>query len=471
MVQIIAAWFSIGYHHPDEYYQILEFCNYKLGYSSPADMQWEYLAKCRPALLPFIAYFLSKGLMYCHMFNPMAVAFLLRLFIGLFTWLVSCQLIRLLLPEFTTEQGKNFFVLLSMLLWYVPYIGVRFSPENFAGLLFFQSILLLFASANHTIKKNAAILLLAGFLLGICFFIRVQMTFAILGLGIWMLFIKRYKSSTFLLMLPGAVLGIALCLIIDCWFYGSFVVTPYNYYVVNITNNIAAQWGIFPWWYYLQLFLQNAIIPISIVLLVLFIVGIGKKPTHLFTLVCICFVLGHSFIGHKELRFLYPVNMAFIFLVAAGADSLIAGYHIRLAFINTFRGLAIMNILLLIFKILTPAQEAFDCYKYLYNFSKKQNVILWSLKESPYCLNGSGVNFFKPKDLDIYVEQDLPTIFSQLKANKEHAVFLSKTLLPPATVQQYGLKKIYCMFPDVLLKFNINNWEERSNIWAIYQVM
>ncbi len=469
VVQVIAAWFSIGYHHPDEYYQILEFCNYKLGYSTPSDLEWEFLAQCRSAVLPFLAFVISKSLIYLHLFDPITVSFILRLCMGLFTWTVSCQLIRLLLPEFSTQQGRNIFVLLSMLLWYVPYTGVRFSAENLAGLLFFQSIILLLLSDRYTAPKNTCFLLLAGLLLGIAFFIRLQMAFAILGLGVWMLFIKKYKWQTYFLMLPGALLSIALCIGIDHWFYGSFVLTPYNYYVVNVTNNIAVQWGVFPWWWYLPLFLQNAVIPISIILLLFFITGVIKKPTHLFAIVCIIFVVGHSFVAHKELRFLFPVNMAFLFLVSIGADILISRYHIRLAFINTFRVLAAMNIVLLLFKILTPAQEAFDCYRYLYDLSKKEDVVLWSLNESPYCLNGTAVNFFKPKDLDIFVAPDLSTVISALKDDKQHAVFLSKTLLSSSLLKQYELKKTYCMFPDLVLKFNINNWEERSNIWAIYQ--
>lgn len=34
----VAAWCTIGYHHPDEHFQIWEFANYKLGRISASDL-------------------------------------------------------------------------------------------------------------------------------------------------------------------------------------------------------------------------------------------------------------------------------------------------------------------------------------------------------------------------------------------------------------------------------------------------
>src|ERR1700757_84805 len=56
LINIVAAWFSVGYHHPDEHFQILEVCNYKLENSPVTDLPWEFAAKIRPGLQPFIAY-------------------------------------------------------------------------------------------------------------------------------------------------------------------------------------------------------------------------------------------------------------------------------------------------------------------------------------------------------------------------------------------------------------------------------
>jgi phosphatidylinositol glycan class B len=35
---LICAWLSLGYNHPDEHFQVLEFGNYKLGFSPAAQL-------------------------------------------------------------------------------------------------------------------------------------------------------------------------------------------------------------------------------------------------------------------------------------------------------------------------------------------------------------------------------------------------------------------------------------------------
>ena len=32
LIYLVAAWFSVGHYHDDEYYQILDFAAYKLGF-------------------------------------------------------------------------------------------------------------------------------------------------------------------------------------------------------------------------------------------------------------------------------------------------------------------------------------------------------------------------------------------------------------------------------------------------------
>ena len=100
VVMIITAWFSVGAHHPDEYYQVFEFANYKMGHTPVADLPWEFAAQCRPALQPFIVVILSNVLEILGMYNPFVVAFILRLLMGILSYWVICRWIVLLLPTF-----------------------------------------------------------------------------------------------------------------------------------------------------------------------------------------------------------------------------------------------------------------------------------------------------------------------------------------------------------------------------------
>ena len=163
LINIVAAWFSVGYHHPDEHFQILEVCNYKLGNSPVTDLPWEFAAKIRPGLQPFIAYCFITVFNSIGINSPFIITFLFRLLIGLFGWFVVCKLVMQLFPDFSTDRGKKIFVLLSFFLWFVPYLNVRFSSENTGAISFLLVIYLLLKPYGSNIKKVISFFMI-GFL-------------------------------------------------------------------------------------------------------------------------------------------------------------------------------------------------------------------------------------------------------------------------------------------------------------------
>ena len=76
---ILTSYFSVGYHHFDEHFQILEFAGLKLDLTTQSELPWEYHSQMRAALQPAIvvgahAAFRVLGLAE----NPFTIAFLLR---------------------------------------------------------------------------------------------------------------------------------------------------------------------------------------------------------------------------------------------------------------------------------------------------------------------------------------------------------------------------------------------------------
>ncbi len=41
-LHVLGAWFSAGWQHPDEHYQIIEFARYLLGEISSDGLPWEF---------------------------------------------------------------------------------------------------------------------------------------------------------------------------------------------------------------------------------------------------------------------------------------------------------------------------------------------------------------------------------------------------------------------------------------------
>ena len=79
LIYLVAAWFSVGHYHDDEYYQILDFAAYKLGFEMQNKVMWEYEAAIRSGLQPFITYVVAKGSMFFNITSPFIWAFSLRL--------------------------------------------------------------------------------------------------------------------------------------------------------------------------------------------------------------------------------------------------------------------------------------------------------------------------------------------------------------------------------------------------------
>ncbi len=139
----ITAWCSEGYHHPDEHFQILELANYRLGGTPAADLPWEFGERMRPGLQPGLAYTVICGLKMIGIASPFLQAFGLRLISGWLMWLLIYAWARQLGHSFAYEKGAALLLWLSLLLWFMPYLSVRFSSELWAGLSFLTGLFLI----------------------------------------------------------------------------------------------------------------------------------------------------------------------------------------------------------------------------------------------------------------------------------------------------------------------------------------
>ena len=471
---LLTAWFSVGYNHPDEHFQILEYCNYKLGFSAAKDLPWEFATRCRTSVQPFLAFCLCKAMLALGIFRPLWAAFLLRLIAALLSWWVTVRLIAKLLPGFATETGRKFFVACSVFLWFVPYLSARFSAENLSASLFLLAVSFILDFESPDGHKKIWMPLLAGCLLGFVFFVRVQMAFAMIGLGIWMLFIKRFKLSVWLLMIAGAVVAVIPSVMADHWMYGEWLFTPYLYFKTNLINHVAEKWGVFPWYYYIVMYVQMAIPPISIVLPVLFLWGVRKRITDVFSLITVVFLLGHFMIGHKEMRFLYPVSFAFTYVAATGLDAWLADHSLKPLYKGFAKILVGFNLVILSVRTFMPAQEAMLYFNFLYRYAGSHPTTMVHWGRTPYGLSVLQANFYRHPDLQLISSgtcwADFDTALNNVPRDRD-LLFLSRQIKPEPEIAGYKLKKLYCIYPDWLLRFNIGDWEERSNIWTVYQVI
>lgn len=473
LLYALTAWYSEGYHHPDEHFQILEFAQYKLGRSTASELPWEFSAQIRPGLQPFLAYAAIRMAEMSGIRDPFIQAFLMRWCSGwLCLWVYFRWAARLERETPGTDTGK-WLRWSVLLLWFVPYLSVRFSSENMAGCSFAAGALLLLNNVETPHNRHRIVrLMLAGLLLGLSFFFRYQMAFALMGLGAWLLLQQRrteQRPATLPYLLPGAALALLIGLLTDAWLYSRWSFPAYHYFVSNIVDNKAADWGVSPWWYYFTETFATAVPPLSILLLFFLSLGCWAGRRSLLAWSFLPFLLAHMLVGHKELRFLYPMLLPVLVLSVQGMTQvrqyLSTHDTARRWYLRLFRFALCINIALLPARCLLAAQESVACYRFLYHYAADAPLRVFSHKKFLYEVVGLNMNFYRAPHIQ-------NTLYIDIKAKTVRAgdLLLSQDLQLKQAPPGVSTQRIYAYFPDWILNVNLNDWQSRTRMWSVHEV-
>lgn len=378
------AYFSKGYFHADEQYQIVEFAGYKLGTHQKHELAWEFESKIRPAFQPSICFLMLKFFQRSNISNPYAQTFFLRLFAGLLAVFSIYYFIKNSLFLLENENHKKIYVLLFYFLWFIPFISVRFSSETFSGLSFLLAIGVYF----HDKLKFKYFLI--GVLFGFSFLFRFQSAILISGFVAWLFFIKSEPLNHFLKLIAAFTIIFLLGLLVDFWFYESFVFTSWNYFKVNLIEGAAEGFGTSPWYYYIESIVFDSIFPIGFLIITSFIVLIVKQPKLFILWYVLPFIIVHSILSHKEERFLFPI-IYFLPLVLS-----LAYQSVLKLFQNRFKtGLLNMALLVIFLPSNLIGLTAFSSHsagnaqmeitEYIYNnYGDKKIHIIYPFYGNPY---------------------------------------------------------------------------------------
>lgn len=477
LVHLIAAYFSVGYHHPDEHFQIIEFANYKLGKTAYEFLPWEYAAAIRPGLQPFLAWLLLKPYYALGFTNPYHFTFILRLISGLLALLTAWQFHKSIAPQIKKEFYQKLHLVLSILGWGLVYLHVRFSSENWSAMAMAWAIMLLWQHKKYSY-------LLAGALMGFSFVFRFHAIFMIGGAGLFLFFIEKINWRKIVSIKLGFIAAFAVGLLCEYWLYGRWTVSAYGYVYENIVANKAAQFGTEPWYWYFGQILNLTIPPFSLVLLFAIPVMLIYRPRHILTWCLIPFLLGHIVVGHKEFRFLYPLA----FFIPFYAVSTLQFAEEKLNFLNEqkiyqflkqlFRkGFWTINIFALLLIILKPASDLVFTMQAIQPLIKKPTIMIHEgiLGPTIEC-NKQGKVFYDNPLLSIYSD-------SAVKANPElinttqnilllgNAAFTKDELMfqNNATIDSNDYQIVWQYMPKIAFYININHWIERSNTYTLYE--
>lgn len=466
LVYSLAVYFSTGYYHFDEHFQVIEFAGLKLGINAPSDMPWEYQSQLRPALQPLIVYVICKLLMFLGLYNPFTVTFYLRLISALLALCGSLAFFKIFEKEITNERNKKIFFLLNIFLWFAAFNKVRFTSENWSASIFMIAMYVYFLLD----KKHITKILLSGFLLGISFIIKFQLGFFIAGFCAWLLLIKKEKIKNLTLLIIGILVAIAIGAIIDYWYYQQWAFTAWNYLQQLLFAKYVGSFENEPWWYFFDETFNKTIPPFSIVFMLSFVVLFCFKPKHILTWILLPFLFIHFFIGHKEIRFLFPVIPFMPFLLVYSHQILsekfakyrsIISRKLTKIFVQLFW---ISNTFFLMIITFKSADSQVSLYKTIYD-KYDNNVVVYYTENNPYH-RVLDIHFYKKKNVKF---QHIDSI-QQIKI-KPFSTAIFVTEQPSVSVtNNITATEVYNTFPLWIKNFNYNNWLARSKSWHAYEI-
>ncbi len=136
ILHLICSYFSVGYHSIDEYFQILEFLNFKLGQTPESVLPVEFAERMRPWLQPALYYGLLNLLKGMGISSPFTWSWVIRIFCSLAGWL-SLVLMGVCTRFWLKDSRAQKFCLAAIgLLWFLPALHARPSSEGLGGDIF-----------------------------------------------------------------------------------------------------------------------------------------------------------------------------------------------------------------------------------------------------------------------------------------------------------------------------------------------
>lgn len=468
-LHLIAAIFSVGFLQYDEHFEVLEFLAFKLGIAPVSDLSFEFGEKMRPWLQPFFYFWTVKFWQIFGIENRFFWSFCFRLFSSLLG-ITACWSVTLLSFKWFKEQSyKKWVVIAFNVLWFLPFIHARMSAETVGGSLFTIAFsFLLLSNPNGKIIKS----LIIGLIFGFAFQARYHIGIMILFLFLWMLLFRYVKISTLSLLSLGVFCGIGVGIVIDYWGYGAWALAPYNYFHQNIVMNIASKWGVAPWWDYFRLIFKKGVAPIGLIIIIAHLWFWIKNPKHVLTWTTLPFFFIHSYVAHKEMRFLFPlahfiipIGIFVILDIRKKLPALLEKKWIRIA------GTVVIwiNVVLAIQVAFRPVHISTNFYSYIKSnqLDFKKLYVVGDL--NPYGLAALPMNyynFYHPKVELFPTPKDIAQINS---SETDFWLFASRGHQFLDLKNRKECELHYLSYPKWVLNLNIGNWLKRSEVWSLFR--
>ena len=460
---LIASYTSIGFYAMDEHFQILEPLAHKLDLRDVHVYEiWELGNGLRPWTQVYIFYFIIQVLKFFSINNPFIWIIFIQMILSILGF-TSIYLLYNLLIKKKIIIKTYFNTYIYFFFWFLIFFHARTSSENFSMSIFIIGLVMLFSLDKVYNNKFYFFFILTGFLFGLSILIRYQLIFILIPFFLWLWIYYFNFIKVFLLGLL-IIISLIFGLIIDYFGYGNFINTYYNYFYFNLVVGIFDGFGIEPWWYYIS----ELIIKFSPPLGLFFLLGIllfwFRNKSHFLTWITLPYFLLFTYLGHKELRFIFPLLLFLPIFIIYLLDN-IKKYKLFKTVVFAKSLIIIANSLFL-FAFIIPAERQIALQRFVANnMYKAENVYFYD--KNPYRIDGMNPYFYTHYLPEIK-KFDLEIDYKKFKNSKLiYYLITNDYLFYKNHFKDNKLcKKIYNSYPEKFVSIN-KNWKNRNLNWFI----
>jgi hypothetical protein len=481
-VYLAYAVFSTGYHHADEYFQVIEFASAKRGLGLPSELAWESAARARSWLQPAMYVGIAKLAMAFDVQRPLTLLLVFRLVTGLVSWCSLWLLIAVGRRWLAGEGERRALYWVAALFCLLPYLGVRTSSETLSAAALCIGIALLeWRSERTSPPSQFGLAVLAGVAFGLCFEFRFSTAAMAAGAALCHLRPAPQRLSLFAGLTLGGLSALALGLWVDRWGYGETALPVLSYLHQNFVVGQAAKFGVAPFFAYLYIPLLTPLAPLMALMVPATLIAWWRRPGHVVVWATLPYVAMLSLTAHKESRFPFPLAPLLPFLLmfaltdvpdrARGAVEklrwLTSGIRLKL--------LAGWSVAGLLVGLWLPTLGDFPIYRLIEGEAAAwqqplEIVALRGERPRPFWRDSGHMGFIEPKNLAWTLNPPVSELDNLRDSGRR---FL--TLVDPHAhaAEPFAWVTAHCDFahsswPQWMLPYNWFRWQDRVQWWDLY---
>jgi phosphatidylinositol glycan class B len=338
-------------------------------------------------------------------------------------------------------------------------------------------------AAQHRRSYPWPTLAISGLCCGMAFEFRYQIAFAVAGLVFWVLCVssedRRRAIRNVAMMFAWIAVPLALGTLVDHWGYGQWAFAPWNYFRTQLLEGIAAKSGTAPFGSYLLLMNWHPLAPLSLVITAAMLIAWVRHPRHIITWATIPFFVGHNLVGHKEVRYLFPMALMVAFLLVlavaptAGPQPALLRRFWERRRAWPAKVLYAINFLALAAVCLRATPSSLAIQKYIYDHYPQGCQVYVLGTKSPYENVGYNMLFYRPPGLAVTHVADQKHLQALLENGPSHFLLITDRGSTPAAADAETLPQsavVYRTYPQWLEKYDYFGWQRHTEFFRVCAV-